>query len=117
MSMEYSSKLSDINSGINVTLGRKYKETMKQKQMKGQFREPLGTIPFLGTFLKDLEYLNAQNPKSDKGMINVAQKRREYEIISQIKLLQHAAQLYNIKGNPEFKTWLQKQTVYSEEQK
>ena len=55
MSMEYSSKLSDINSGINVTLGRKYKETMKQKQMKGQFREPLGTIPFLGTFLKDLE--------------------------------------------------------------
>lgn len=108
-------KYADINSGINVTLGRKYKESMK-KQIKSQLREPLGTIPFLGTFLKDLEYLNAQNPKSGKGMINVLQKRREFEIISQIKLLQHAAQLYNIKSNPEFKTWLQKQTVYSEEQ-
>lgn len=111
-----SHKYSDINSGINVTLGRKYTENMK-KQIKSQFREPLGTIPFLGTFLKDLEYLNAQSPKNDKSMINVMQKRREYEIISQIKLLQHAAQLYNIKCNPAFKTWLQKQTVYSEEQK
>lgn len=109
-------KYSDINSGINVTLGRKYKENMK-KQIKNQFREPLGTIPFLGTFLKDLEYLNAQNPtKNDKGYINVLQKRKEYEIVSQIKLLQQASQLYNIKSNPDFKTWLQKQTVYSEEQ-
>ena len=77
----------------------------------------MGTIPFLGTFLKDLEYINAQNPKIDKGVINLMQKRKEYEIVSQIKLLQQAAQLYNIKGNPDFNIWLHKQTVYSEELK
>ena len=79
--------------------------------------EALGTIPFLGTFLKDLEYINAQNPaKLDKGLINVMQKRKEFEIIAQIKLLQQASQLYNIQPNPDFKIWLHKQTVYSEEQ-
>jgi len=77
----------------------------------------MGTIPFLGTFLKDLEYLNAQSPKDKKDMINVMQKRREFEIISQIKLLQQAAQLYSIREHVEFKSWLQKQNTYSEEQK
>lgn len=91
---------------------------MSKRQIRNQLREPLGTIPFLGTFLKDLEYVNAQNPTNkDKGIINVLQKRREFEIISQIKLLQQAAQLYNIKCNPEFNQWLLKQTVYGEEQK
>ncbi len=63
---------------------------MSKRQFRNQLREPLGTIPFLGTFLKDLEYVNAQNPTNkDKGIINVLQKRREFEIISQIKLLQN----------------------------
>ena len=52
----------------------------------------------------------------DKGLINVMQKRKEFEIIAQIKLLQQASQLYNIAPNPDFKIWLHKQTVYSEEQ-
>jgi hypothetical protein len=91
---------------------------MKQKQAK-QKQEPLGTIPFLGTFLKDLEYINAQNPsiKLEKGLINVMQKRKEFEIIAQIKLLQQASQMYNITPNLDFNVWLHKQTIYPEEQK
>jgi len=116
-SQEMNGKLSDVNSGINVTLGRRYNENLKKKGQTGAVKEPLGTIPFLGTFLKDLEYLNAQSPKDKKDMVNVMQKRREFEIISQIKLLQQATQLYNIRGNVEFKGWLQKQSTYSEEQK
>jgi len=116
-SQEMSGKLSDVSGGINVTLGRRYKENLKRKGQQGSLREPLGTIPFLGTFLKDLEYLNAQSPKDKKDMINVMQKRREFEIISQIKLLQQAAQLYSIREHVEFKSWLQKQNTYSEEQK
>lgn len=45
------------------------------------------------------------------------QKRKEFEIIAQIKLLQQASQLYNIVPNHDFDVWLHKQTVYSEEQK
>ena len=45
----------------------------------------MGTVPFLGTFLKDLEYIHAQNPtKNEKGLINVMQKRKEFEIVAQI---------------------------------
>lgn len=53
----------------------------------------------------------------EKGLINVMQKRKEFEIIAQIKLLQQAAQLYSIVPNPDFNIWLHKQTIYSEEQK
>ena len=70
-------------------------------------QEPLGTVPFLGTFLRDLEYIHAQNPtKTDDGMINFAKKRKEFEIIAQIKLLQRAAQFYHIIPDLNFKDWL-----------
>lgn len=75
----------------------------------------MGTIPFLGTFLKDLEYIHAQTPtKNEKGQINVLQKRKEFEIIAQIKLLQQAAQLYRIKEDLNFKSWLYSQPIYNE---
>ena len=75
-------------------------------------------MPFLGTFLKDLEYISAQNPtKNEKGLINVMQKRREFEIIAQIKLLQQASHLYNLPADPDFNTWLHQQPVYTEAQK
>jgi hypothetical protein len=81
-------------------------------------KEPLGTVPFLGTFLKDLEYIHAQNPtKNEKGLINVMQKRKEFEIVAQIKLLQKASHLYNITPDPNFSVWLRQQPSYSEAQK
>ena len=42
----------------------------------------------------------------EKNMINVQQKRKEFEIIAQIKLLQQASQLYTIKHDPLFDKWL-----------
>ncbi|CAF0979697.1 unnamed protein product, partial [Brachionus calyciflorus] len=112
---EGTSKYAEINVGINATLGRKMKENLLRQQKKQQRMEPLGTIPFLGMFLRDLEYLNAQSRKPDKNMINVQQKRKEFEIIAQIKLLQQASQLYNIKPDPLFSKWLHSQNFLSEE--
>lgn len=57
-------------------------------------------------FLRDLEYLNAQSKRMEKNMINVQQKRKEFEIIAQIKLLQQASHLYSIKQDPLFDKWL-----------
>lgn len=115
--MEGTAKYADINSGINATLSRKMKEKILQQQLKNQFKEPLGTVTYLGTFLKDLEYIHAQYPtKNDKGQINVMKKRKEYEIIAQIKLLQQASYLYNITPDPEFNPWLRRQPIYTEKQ-
>jgi ral guanine nucleotide dissociation stimulator-like 1 len=88
---------------------------MKQKK---SLNEPMGTVPFLGTFLKDLEYIHAQNPtKNEDGLINFAKKRREFEIIAQIKLLQRAAQFYRIEQDPLFKDWLKTLPSFNEEKK
>jgi hypothetical protein len=80
-------------------------------------KELSGIVPFLGTFTKDLEYLHSQNSiKNEKGMINVMKLRKEYEIIAQIKLLQQASQLYNIKEDSSFNVWLHKQPIYTGDQ-
>lgn len=72
----------------------------------------------MGTFKKDLEYINAQfSKKNEKGLINVMQKRKEFEIIAQIRLLQCATQLYSIKSDSSFTKWLNSLPVYSEVQK
>ncbi|RNA37812.1 ral guanine nucleotide dissociation stimulator-like 1 isoform X2 [Brachionus plicatilis] len=107
LSLEGTSKYAEINLGINATLGRKMKENLlKQNKKIIKQTEPVGTIPFLGMFLRDLEYLNAQSKRMDKNMINVQQKRKEFEIIAQIKLLQQASHLYSIKPDPSFDKWL-----------
>ena len=49
-------------------------------------------------------------------MINVLKLRKEYEIIAQIKLLQQASQLYNIKPDSNFNLWLHKQPIYNGDQ-
>ena len=72
----------------------------------------------MGTFLKDLEYIHALGPtKTEQGLINVNLKQKEFEIIDKIRLFQQATQLYNIKPDGQFKNWLYKQPVYSENQK
>jgi len=103
--LEGTAKFADLNCGINATLSRKAKEKLMKQRFKQN--EPLGTVPFLGTFLKDLEYIHAQNPtKNENGLVNFAKKRKEFEIIAQIRLLQRAAHFYKIEEDLNFKLWL-----------
>ena len=44
------------------------------------------------------------------------QKRKEFEVIAQIKLLQQAAQLYRIREDPKFRLWFYNQPIYNEDQ-
>ncbi|CAG0918983.1 unnamed protein product [Notodromas monacha] len=74
-----------------------------------------GTIPYLGTFLTDLTMINTAIPdKLYDNLINFDKKRKEFEILAQLKLLQGAAASYNIKFDPRFQKWFESCPVLEE---
>ncbi|XP_051899552.1 ral guanine nucleotide dissociation stimulator-like isoform X2 [Pristis pectinata] len=65
-----------------------------------------GTVPYLGTFLTDLVMLDtAVKDYVEDGLINFDKRRKEFEIIAQIKLLQKACKNYSFEKEPEFLNW------------
>ena len=64
-----------------------------------------GTVPYLGTFLTDLMMIDSalkDTAEENDQLINFDKHRKEFEILTQIRLLQTAAALYNIDPDAEF---------------
>lgn len=77
-----------------------------------------GTIPYLGTFLTDLTMIDAAIPDYlPNGLINFDKKRREFEILAQIKLLQSAANSYDIQIDKEFQSWFNSIPILDEKER
>uniref|UniRef100_A0A0K2T7I6 Ral guanine nucleotide dissociation stimulatorlike [Bombyx mori] n=1 Tax=Lepeophtheirus salmonis TaxID=72036 RepID=A0A0K2T7I6_LEPSM len=68
-----------------------------------------GTIPYLGTFLTDLTMIDTAIPDivPPEGLINFDKKRKEFEVLAQIKLLQGAANAYNFETESSFHRWFE----------
>ncbi|KAG0712339.1 Ral guanine nucleotide dissociation stimulator-like 1 [Chionoecetes opilio] len=65
-----------------------------------------GTIPYLGTFLTDLTMIDTAIPDTvADGLINFDKKRKEFEVLAQIRLLQGAANAYQMELDEEFERW------------
>ncbi|XP_037823084.1 ral guanine nucleotide dissociation stimulator-like 1 isoform X1 [Lucilia sericata] len=77
-----------------------------------------GTIPYLGTFLTDLTMIHQANPDTvgDDKLINFEKKRKEFEVLAKIKLLQGAANTYNLDEDPLFNRWFYSMPVLTEEE-
>ncbi|KAJ1521513.1 hypothetical protein ONE63_003178 [Megalurothrips usitatus] len=90
------------------TAGEHDKQLQKvfQKQQNNSGNISHGTIPYLGTFLTDLTMIDTAIPDMvGEGMINFDKRRKEFEVLAQIKLLQGAANAYNIPHDPLFDRW------------
>lgn len=74
-----------------------------------------GTIPYLGTFLTDLTMIDTAIPDTiSDGLINFDKRRKEFEVLAQIKLLQGAANAYHLPEDPMFDRWFDSILVLDE---
>uniref|UniRef100_A0A665V1J6 Ral guanine nucleotide dissociation stimulator-like 1 n=1 Tax=Echeneis naucrates TaxID=173247 RepID=A0A665V1J6_ECHNA len=93
------------------------KRTHKRLQLQREMGAMQGTIPYLGTFLTDLTMLDTALPDLvEGGLINFEKRRREFEVIAQIKLLQSACNSYCLTPEAAFLRWFKSQPQLSEEE-
>lgn len=83
---------------------------------RGQLNANHGFIPYLGTFLTDLEFIDTANNDTIQGLINFEKRRKEFEVLAKIKLLQGAASNYNLPPDPVFDAWFASVVVLTEEE-
>jgi ral guanine nucleotide dissociation stimulator-like 1 len=74
-----------------------------------------GTVPYLGTFLTDLTMVDTAFKDVIKdGLVNFDKRRKEFELMTQIHMLQLSAGLYRIDPEPEFFDWFYKIRIYDD---
>ncbi|XP_053138198.1 ral guanine nucleotide dissociation stimulator isoform X2 [Hemicordylus capensis] len=89
-----------------ATLEINPKRAQKRQQQQREMGVMQGTIPYLGTFLTDLVMLDtAMKGYLDGGLINFEKRRKEFEVIAQIKLLQSACNNYSFTQEDHFVAW------------
>uniref|UniRef100_A0A8C9TUG8 Ral guanine nucleotide dissociation stimulator n=1 Tax=Scleropages formosus TaxID=113540 RepID=A0A8C9TUG8_SCLFO len=82
------------------------KRAQKRHQQQRDLGVMQGTIPYLGTFLTDLVMMDtAMKDHVEGGLINFDKRRKEFEVIAQIKLLQLACNNYNFRRDSCFQEW------------
>ena len=83
-----------------------------------QYSTAAGTVPYLGTFLTDLTMIDTAIPDfTEDEWINMEKKRKEFEILAQIKLLQSACRLYQLKPDAAFIEWFHSIRTYDEKER
>ncbi|XP_045063701.1 ral guanine nucleotide dissociation stimulator-like 1 isoform X1 [Coregonus clupeaformis] len=93
------------------------KRTHKRLQLQKEMGAMQGTIPYLGTFLTDLTMLDTALPDLvEGGLINFEKRRREFEVMAQIKLLQSACNSYCLSADATFLRWFKNQPQHSDEE-
>ncbi|KAG1931465.1 ral guanine nucleotide dissociation stimulator-like 1 [Pimephales promelas] len=76
-----------------------------------------GTVPYLGTYLTVLNMLDTALPDTvEGGLINFEKRRREFEILRQIRQLQALCSQYVLPRHPQIAAWLQSQKLLSDQE-
>ncbi|XP_060590682.1 ral guanine nucleotide dissociation stimulator-like 1 isoform X2 [Ruditapes philippinarum] len=107
---EATAKFPDVDSA-NKTLQRRNRMKRQSWIDNGVVQ---GTVPYLGTFLTDLTMIDTAIPDTTDSLINFEKRRKEFEVLAQIKLLQSASQIYTFREDSQFWSWFDAVRVYDE---
>ncbi|XP_016312105.1 ral guanine nucleotide dissociation stimulator-like 2 isoform X1 [Sinocyclocheilus anshuiensis] len=100
---EGTSKFSNLDTKIN---NRRFTGSCAQ-----------GTVPYLGIFLRDLTMLDtAVKDRLENGFINFDKRRREFEVIAQIRLLQSSCKNSIFRTDETFVQWYHSAPTLREEE-
>ncbi|XP_054636011.1 ral guanine nucleotide dissociation stimulator-like 1 isoform X2 [Dunckerocampus dactyliophorus] len=76
-----------------------------------------GIIPYLGSYLTVLTMLDtAFTDTVEGGLINFEKRRREFEIVSQIRQLQASCSHYQLPVDPHITNWLETHTLLTDQE-
>ncbi|XP_035511467.1 ral guanine nucleotide dissociation stimulator-like 1 isoform X2 [Morone saxatilis] len=91
-----------------VTVGNISPKISKRCPISRQMSTSSGVVPYLGTYLTVLTMLDTALPDTvEGGLINFEKRRREFEVLSQIRVLQTSCSQYNLPHHPRIDAWLQ----------
>ncbi|XP_069602376.1 ral guanine nucleotide dissociation stimulator-like 2 isoform X3 [Ranitomeya imitator] len=91
--------------------------TTKKHSPRSRDPRATGVIPYLGVFLTDLVMLDsAIRDQLENGYLNFEKRRKEFESLSQIRILQTVCLGYRFTPDPHFAGWFQKLRLTSEEE-
>lgn len=83
--------------------------TSKRHPPRSKDPRATGVIPYLGVFLTDLVMLDsAIRDQLENGYLNFEKRRKEFESLSQIRILQNVCVGYRFTSDPQFVSWFQK---------
>ncbi|XP_068435089.1 ral guanine nucleotide dissociation stimulator-like 1 isoform X2 [Clinocottus analis] len=97
-----------VEDGSQATADKISPKISKRCPTSSQMSASSGSVPYLGTYLSVLTMLDtALLDTVEGGLINFEKRRREFEVLSQIRVLQASCSRYNLPHHSRIAAWLQ----------
>ncbi|XP_023129230.2 ral guanine nucleotide dissociation stimulator-like 1 [Amphiprion ocellaris] len=106
-----------VEDGSQATVDNVSPKISKRCPLPRQMSTSSGVIPYLGTYLTVLTMLDTALPDTvEGGLINFEKRRREFDVLSQIRVLQASCSQYNLPHHPRVAAWMQGHRLLSDQE-
>ncbi|KAM4531866.1 ral guanine nucleotide dissociation stimulator-like 1 [Odontesthes bonariensis] len=96
-----------VEDGGPVTVDNISPKIFKRCRLPRQMSTSSVVVPYLGTYLTVLTMLDTALPDTIQGgLINFEKRRREFDVLSQIRLLQASCSQYSFPHHPRIAAWM-----------